>query len=970
MTVTTVPVTCDIGLPDDAEFIAARLEITLSGPDYDAASNDSIAAKTVSVVLDGDGEAVANLWPVDRGTRNRHYAVKVLGAYFSDGLARSAEFDLGNIRPQSYTTPTLADLLAQSSGGVVVGSTIYATIADAVAAAEGFADDAAASAVLAGGDAFEAAQVAVATAMTYTETDLEMETVTVSPDADVIKRIPAGESVGQVAPQGQLTFWVRTADTGVNPYFTSAGPETWVQTGVRTQDYVSMLSSVIGAIAADPATAGIGVYASRAEMEAADISGVVLRTGYIHNGRAYIFIRDAAGTALTSNDGATWSPDGRTYPDHFAENTIPGTTNMAAAAQAAVDYEGLKNISPSSDFDPAATVYFQPTKYFFGSVVKWPASYQNVQLIGDGAIIVSAHSGAIFRAGDDQIFDSADATGSALHRGMVIKNFIFRSLAPTLSGTKALEIGMCTRGLIEGCSFVNFDTHIDAAAANTLTISGNRFYSSQRTAVTTNAFIHYRGVYSSTDASTQGAGNRLINNEFQGVSSDRDKVLAAIRINALDTLYFGGNHISFVKTHMLIEPLGSANNYANNNITDILSTGGNYFDDAGTGPQLSITGTICYDNVPGNTARSYGKLNHIRLHNNDKIRGAFTALNGVRVAVTDGSSVSGAFSANRGYIALRTAGLFSEQVSTAISILGPFTGRVPVNHTMCGVTSDAALSVTGGQPSILLQQGGIVNISDLTVRKELNAPTHLISLNMAKSGSDLFADPKFSVNISGIDASNSTYTDASPISMANYEGASISISSEMDKNDVGYRKNIYTGTASVDGAVGVVARYIDIPTGNSAMSMEFTGVIDTNTAATIQNEYAVVSERVFVRRVGAAAVVPSGTSITEVNKLTSAGWASTALPCTLVRCASDAWVALTPYALRNVVVNAGGAYVCVKGGTSGSTAPTSTSTALVDDGTVRWAYIGPVNPNRFAMVFCGQTDFSLRASGTVRIVGV
>lgn len=54
MTVTTVGVICDVSMPDDSEFSASRLDFTLSGPDYDAASNDAIPAATVSLTLDGD----------------------------------------------------------------------------------------------------------------------------------------------------------------------------------------------------------------------------------------------------------------------------------------------------------------------------------------------------------------------------------------------------------------------------------------------------------------------------------------------------------------------------------------------------------------------------------------------------------------------------------------------------------------------------------------------------------------------------------------------------------------------------------------------------------------------------------------------------------------------------------------------------------------------------------------------------
>ena len=135
MTVTTVPVSCDIGLVNAAEFTSASLVFTPSGPDYDTASNDTFPAHPVSVELDAAGLGTANLWPVDLGAQNSHYAVTLVGTFVSNGAATSRAYSLGSIRPQSGTTPNLADLLAQSSGGITAGSTIYATLADAVAAA-------------------------------------------------------------------------------------------------------------------------------------------------------------------------------------------------------------------------------------------------------------------------------------------------------------------------------------------------------------------------------------------------------------------------------------------------------------------------------------------------------------------------------------------------------------------------------------------------------------------------------------------------------------------------------------------------------------------------------------------------------------------------------------------------------------------------------------------------------------------
>lgn len=143
MTITTVAIACDVGLPDNSEFTASRLDFTLSGPDYDTLSNDSIPAVTVSVSLNASGVGTANLWPVDRGTRNTHYVVSLYGAVTVNGTSVAKSYDLGIITPPEAGTPDLANLLAQSNGGVYAGSTIYESIAAAVAAAVESAGDAA-----------------------------------------------------------------------------------------------------------------------------------------------------------------------------------------------------------------------------------------------------------------------------------------------------------------------------------------------------------------------------------------------------------------------------------------------------------------------------------------------------------------------------------------------------------------------------------------------------------------------------------------------------------------------------------------------------------------------------------------------------------------------------------------------------------------------------------------------------------
>lgn len=155
MTATTVAINCDVSLADGSEFTAARLDFTLSGPDFDAATNDVIPPHTVEVALDADGVGVANLWPVDLGVNNTRYKVEAVGSFVQNGLTKSLTFTLGNITPPSTGAPfDLADLLALESGGIVVGSVTYATIADAVAAAVAAAATAETMAIASGAPIF------------------------------------------------------------------------------------------------------------------------------------------------------------------------------------------------------------------------------------------------------------------------------------------------------------------------------------------------------------------------------------------------------------------------------------------------------------------------------------------------------------------------------------------------------------------------------------------------------------------------------------------------------------------------------------------------------------------------------------------------------------------------------------------------------------------------------------------------
>lgn len=78
---------------------------------------------------------------------------------------------------------------------------------------------------------------------------------------------------------------------------------------------------------------------TRAAAEAANVDADISFIWVIADGLVMLYSRDPAGTALETADGSSWSPvDTGIYPECWADNTTPGTTDMATAIQAAEDY--------------------------------------------------------------------------------------------------------------------------------------------------------------------------------------------------------------------------------------------------------------------------------------------------------------------------------------------------------------------------------------------------------------------------------------------------------------------------------------------------------------------------------------------------------------------------------------------------------------------------------------------------------
>ena len=77
---------------------------------------------------------------------------------------------------------------------------------------------------------------------------------------------------------------------------------------------------------------------NRAAAEAAMVPAPVFRISIMSSGIVLNYQKDPGGTALTTADGAKWSPIGYVYANHWEDNTTPGTTDMLAAINAAIAY--------------------------------------------------------------------------------------------------------------------------------------------------------------------------------------------------------------------------------------------------------------------------------------------------------------------------------------------------------------------------------------------------------------------------------------------------------------------------------------------------------------------------------------------------------------------------------------------------------------------------------------------------------
>lgn len=80
----------------------------------------------------------------------------------------------------------------------------------------------------------------------------------------------------------------------------------------------------------------VAIYSSRAAFVAAVGTGLSVPDGTIASDGTVQYVASTGATAISDLPG--WVPFGDVYPDHFADNSVPGTTDMGAAILASLSY--------------------------------------------------------------------------------------------------------------------------------------------------------------------------------------------------------------------------------------------------------------------------------------------------------------------------------------------------------------------------------------------------------------------------------------------------------------------------------------------------------------------------------------------------------------------------------------------------------------------------------------------------------
>lgn len=219
----------------------------------------------------------------------------------------------------------------------------------------------------------------------------------------------------------------------------------------------------------------VGVFSSRAAALLANVPLPTQRVSVLaHTGFIVDYVRDAAGTALTTADGAKWSPDGEAYPQHWGWEPTLSTADQTTILAAMLTWGGECALPYGYTFetDYILVTVTRDTRLRVDGVHKasaepttlllpmmrlncTPTDPWHITVEGTGTIDCAA-----------KVVDPGEASGSAYLfyysdfltvRGP-LTFFAGNTLAEATADT-AIVPSYCQRTLIDGCRFFGFADH-------------------------------------------------------------------------------------------------------------------------------------------------------------------------------------------------------------------------------------------------------------------------------------------------------------------------------------------------------------------------------------------------------------------------------------------------------------------------------------------------------------------------------
>jgi hypothetical protein len=415
-------------------------------------------------------------------------------------------------------------------------------------------------------------------------------------------------------------------------------------------------------------------FSTRDEIVTAIAAGDKAPDGYVvfADGIAWEYQSALAGGGAVISDMPGMKPWFNVTPNHWKRNATPGTTDMSAAAQSALNYVSSPLATDQVLGSSAgAVVDFLPQRYWMVSSVKWTGNEDHVWMRGNGAMLETDQAIAIFQCSEDAMFAGGDTAGISNSFNNKITNFTFVHRDGAGTNNYAIRAGKNTGMVITQNEFINFWCAIDGHRYIGRTISDNQFYLLTRT-VQALAFIRLQGVYDSTVNYTPGGGIHIHGNEFWNTGANTGMLQQSWLIKSVDGLYYGSNHFIGQACSIRFSPDGVANNGRNNVITDAYDEGGNYFDNPETNCiHVDLTGTVGHNGAGG---MQNGLYKNVATRGISYYRGAGIAQRAFRVAVTD----DGGFVAARGGLqGIAISGChISDYNDTAVNILGEPSGFI------------------------------------------------------------------------------------------------------------------------------------------------------------------------------------------------------------------------------------------------------------------------------------------------------